>query len=188
MGILYNIRIIKIILILPVFIFSGCVSSDYGKLENKIAEIMARPGGHIDPLPEVGIYEIYVYESGNLEARDPFRLFYEKEPTILEEESDNNGLTAEMEREIKNRNREELENFELDSLRMVGTLENTDNYWAIILDPDGIVHRVSVGNYMGLHIGKIVNIYENRIELREIVQDNSGRWEEREAALSLIEE
>jgi Tfp pilus assembly protein PilP len=92
-----------------------------------------------------------------------------------------------MEMEIKTRNREELEEFELDSLRMVGTMEDTTDHWGIIVDTDGIVHRVSVGNYMGMNIGKIVNIFEDRIELREIVKNNQGRWEERQAALALTE-
>ena len=90
--------------------------------------------------------------------------------------------------EIKNRNREELEQFELDSLRMVGTMENADENWAIINDPDNTVHRVKVGNYMGRNIGKIMNIFEDRVELREIIQDSNGRWDERQAAIVLVEE
>ncbi len=83
---------------------------------------------------------------------------------------------------------EELEQFELDSLRMVGTIDNESNNWAIVLDPNGVVHRVKVGNYIGGNIGKIINIFEDRIDLREIMQDSGGRWEEREAALALLEE
>ncbi|MFB3084100.1 MAG: pilus assembly protein PilP, partial [Gammaproteobacteria bacterium] len=74
-----------------------------------------------------------------------------------------------------------------DSLRMVGLLEDTDDQWGIIVDPDGTIHRVKVGNYMGRNIGKITNIYEDRIELREVVQDSQGRWTERTAALALVE-
>ncbi len=168
---------------------SGCVSRDISDLESQVSEIMARPGGRIEPLPEIKPYEAYAYESGKLDARDPFNLFYAMEkPTIDENTNVDDGLTEEMEKEIKLRNREELEHFELDGLRMVGTIDNEDNNWAIVLDPDGVVHRVKVGNYIGTNIGKITNIYEDRIELREIVQDSSGRWEERAAALALIEE
>ena len=166
---------------------SGCVSRDISDLEITVSDIMARPGGRIEPLPEIKPYEAYAYISGKAEGRDPFELFYEINKPDLSEESVDDGLTEEMEREIRNRNREELEQFELDSLRMVGTLDNSDNNWGIVLAPDGVVHRVSVGNYMGLNIGKIINIYEDRIELREIVRDSTGRWEEREAALALIE-
>mgnify|MGYP000335805444 CR=1 FL=1 len=183
------IRYIKaIIFLLTISILVGCVSRDTSDLQTDIAEIMARPGGRIEPLPEIKPYEAYTYQSGQVEARNPFKLFYAISEPEIEEGAADDGLTEEMTREIRNRNREELERFELDSLRMVGTLDNKDNNWGIVLDPDGVVHRVSVGNYLGQNIGKIINIYEDRIELREIVQDSSGRWEERQAALALIEE
>jgi type IV pilus assembly protein PilP len=147
---------------------TACVSKDISDIENNVAEIMARPGGRIEPLPEIKPYEAYAYQSGQANARNPFKLFYVLEKPEIEEGSVDDGLTEEMEREIRNRNREELEQFELDSLRMVGTLDNENNNWGIVLDPDGVVHRVSVGNYLGVNIGKIINIYEDRIELREI--------------------
>ncbi len=170
-------------------LLSGCVSTDISELENQISEIMARPGGRIEPLPEIKPYEAYTYQSGMENAPSPFKLFYAvSKPEISDKAIVDDGLTEEMEREIRNRNREELEQFELDSLRMVGTIDNENNNWAIVLDPNGVVHRVKVGNYMGTNIGKVVNIYEDKIDLREIVQDSNGRWEEREAALALLEE
>ena len=96
-------------------------------------------------------------------------------------------LTEDQIKEIRYRNREELESFELDSLRMVGTLEDQNTQWGIVRDPGGTVHRVKVGNYMGTNIGKILNIFEDRIELREIIRNPDGRWIEREAALALAE-
>ena len=169
---------------------SGCVSTDISTLKNQVAEIMARPGGRIQPLPEIKPYEAYAYQSGIDEnRRNPFKLFYVvKKAELTDESIADDGLTEEMEREIRNRNREELEQFELDSLRMVGTIDNENNNWAIVLDPNGVVHRVKIGNYIGANIGKIINIYEDRVDLREIVQDSNGRWEEREAALALLEE
>jgi len=174
--------------VLILLMMGGCVSRDISDLESFTDEVMARPGGHINPIPEIKPYEAYAYQCGEAKCRDPFRLFYQKVQPEVTDESFDDGLTEEMEREIRNRKREELEQFELDSLRMVGTLENTDNNWGIILDPDGTVHRVKVGNYLGQNIGKIINIFEDRIELREIIQDSRGRWEEREAAIALIEE
>jgi type IV pilus assembly protein PilP len=168
---------------------SACVSRDISDLESKVDNIMARPGGLIEPLPEIKPYEAYAYKASNEGGRNPFKLFYiVKAPSLDDEKVIDDGLTEEMAREIRNRNREELEQFELDSLRMVGTIDNENENWGIILDPNGIVHRIKVGNYIGLNIGKIINIYEDRVELREIVQDSEGRWEEREAALALLEE
>jgi len=89
--------------------------------------------------------------------------------------------------EILAHNREELENFELDSLRMVGTLKDDAALWAIIRDTTGTVHRVQVGNYLGQNYGKIIEIFDDHLELREVVKDSSGLWEERRATLTLNE-
>jgi type IV pilus assembly protein PilP len=166
---------------------TGCVSYDKSDLDQWMAEMLARPGGRIEPLPEIKPYEAYVYKSAEEGRVDPFQLFYQQRPAQTEEVVDT-GLTREMEMEIRNRNREELEQYELDSLQMVGTMEDDNEHWGIIVDPDGIVHRVNVGNYMGRNIGKIVNIFEDKIELREIIRNSQGRWEERQAALALIEQ
>jgi type IV pilus assembly protein PilP len=45
-----------------------------------------------------------------------------------------------------------------------------------------------VGNYLGRNYGKVLDIKEDRLELREIVKDSEGRWEERNASLALAEE
>ncbi|MCS3904138.1 type IV pilus assembly protein PilP [Methylohalomonas lacus] len=172
---------------LACLLLGGCVSRDMSDLESYAQEVLARPGGRIEPLPEIRPYEAYAYQSGEEGARNPFKLFYKKDPEP-EGEGDDAGLTEAMAREIHHRNREELEQFELDSLDMVGTLEDGDDLWAIVRDPDGVVHRVAVGNYMGRNIGKITNIYEDHIELREIIKDSQGRWQEREAAIALSDE
>jgi len=168
-------------------VVGGCVSTDISDLDQWTQEVLARPGGRIQPLPEIKPYEAYAYKSANENLRDPFISFYNQRRDEVVEVKDT-GLTKEMEAEIRNRNREELEQFELDSLRMVGTLENANENWAIINDPDNTVHRVKVGNYMGRNIGKIINVFEDRVELREIVQDSNGRWDERQAAIVLVEE
>ncbi|MFT5132183.1 MAG: type IV pilus assembly protein PilP [Gammaproteobacteria bacterium] len=175
--------------LLMALVLGGCVSRDISDLEQWTQEVLQRPGGRIQPLPEVKPYEAYAYMSANENTRDPFEPFYQKRQIEeLATGEKNVGLTKEMEREIKERNREELEQFELDSLRMVGTLENADENWVIISDPANTVHRIKVGNYMGRNIGKVINIFEDRVELREIVQDSQGRWDERQAAIVLVEE
>ena len=166
----------------------GCVSTDTSDLDQHIAEILVRPGGRIEPLPEIKPYVAYAYQSSGLNARDPFKLFYQSDNDTLGEEEKDAGLTKEMEDELRHRNKEELEEFELDSLRMVGTMDNGENNWGIIQGPDGTVHRIKVGNYMGRNTGKVLNVFEDRIEIREIVKNGQGRWEERQAAIALVEQ
>lgn len=184
---IFQYRFAHVSMLVLVLALGGCVSRDRSDLEQWTQEVLTRPGGRIEPLPEVKPYEAYAYMSASNNTRDPFEPFYQQRQEEVVDVKDT-GLTKEMEAEIKNRNREELEKFELDSLRMVGTLENADENWVIISDPDKTVHRVRVGNYMGRNIGKVINIFEDRVELREIVQDSNGRWDERQAAIVLIEE
>ena len=191
MSFIHSNRYIRLtIVVLAILGVAGCVSSDMSDLEKQVSKIMSKPGGRLEPLPEIKPYEAYVYESGKSEARNPFKRFYVVEQSLAIEESEgpvDDGLTEEMRNEIQNRNREELEGFELDSIKMVGTLQNEDNHWGIVLDPGGIVHRVKTGNYIGLNIGKITSIEEEQIEVREIIKDNSGRYGERKALLPLTE-
>jgi len=165
---------------------SACVSTDMSDLETWVTGVLSKPGGRIEPIPEIQPYVAYTYQSGEKGLRDPFQSFYQEAVDDIDLDP-NAGLSAEMEKELRNRNREELEQFELDSLRMVGIMDNEESNWGIIMDPNGTVHRVKVGNYMGRNVGKVVNIFENRIDMREIFQNTQGRWEEREASIALNE-
>ena len=189
-----NFRAIRTILTALVLIatctgLTACVSRDKTDLENYALDILARPGGRVDPLPPLKPYEAYLYKSGELGLRNPFLSFFEaaREKEVLKP-IDTDPAQKALLSEMLTHNAEELERTELDSLRMVGVLEGNDNYWGIIRDPDGGVHRVQIGNYLGLNFGKILNIQEDRIDLREIVKDSQGRWEERQATLALSEE
>ncbi|MEM7466401.1 MAG: pilus assembly protein PilP [Pseudomonadota bacterium] len=157
-------------------------------LESYRDEVLARPGGRIDPLPPIKPYERYLYQAGNMNLRDPFRSFLVREEEKKEITPADDPEQRRFATEILTHNREDLEQFELDSLRMVGILEDRAVLWGIVQDTSGVVHRVQVGNYLGRNYGKILNIEEDRIDLREIVKDSEGRWEEREATLALYEE
>ena len=171
-----------------ILLVAGCVNKDMSDLESYRDEVLARPGGRIEPLPPIKPYERYLYQAGNIGLRDPFKSFLiqekpEKPVTPVDDPEQRRFAT-----EILTHNREDLEYYELDSLRMVGILEDKNVFWGIVQDVEGVVHRVQVGNYLGRNYGKILNIEEDRIDLREIVKDSEGRWEEREATLALYEE
>lgn len=166
----------------------GCANDDRGDLERYVGEVLARPGGQIEPLPPIKPYERYLYVSADANARDPFASFRaEKGPQRVAVSPEQDPRQKAYTDEILAHNREELENFELDSLRMVGTLKDDAVLWAIIRDTSGTVHRVQVGNYLGQNYGKIIEILDDHLELREVVKDSSGLWEERRATLTLNE-
>ncbi len=83
------------------------------------------------------------------------------------------------------RTKEFLEEFPLDSLRMVGTLASSGDYTGLVQTTDGLIHRVRVDNYMGQNDGRIVEINESEIRLVEIVPDGLGGYLERPAAVAL---
>jgi type IV pilus assembly protein PilP len=84
------------------------------------------------------------------------------------------------------RRREALESYPLDTLHMVGTLSKPGMTYALI-QADKSVYQVKVGNYIGQNLGMVTKITESEIELKEVVQDASGEWVEREAKLELQE-
>jgi len=167
---------------------AGCVSKDMTDLENYTEEVLARKGGGIEPLPPIKPYERYLYRALELGLRDPFRSFVEEKTAKQKVDPAVDAEQQKYAAEIATHNREELEGYELDALRMVGVLERAETLWGIVRDQGGVVHRVQVGNYLGRNFGKITNIQEDRIDLREIIKDGQGRWEERAASLALSDE
>ncbi len=169
--------------LLPALLLAGCDTSDnLSDLQVYANQVLARKGSRIAELPPVEPYEVYTYASaGGIDPFEPF--FTEKKSSDKPPEIASNGLSPNFDR-----NKEELENFSLDSLRMLGTLELESELWGIIRSPDGTIHRIQTGNYLGRNHGKIVAIYEDSIELNEIVEDGRGGWQERQAALALIEQ
>ena len=85
------------------------------------------------------------------------------------------------------RNREFLEQFSLDTLKMVGTLRLGGEMYGLVQTKDGLVHRVTAGEHMGQAEGKITEITPSKISLIEIVPDGLGGYMERPAALALNE-
>ena len=114
------------------------------------------------------------------DRRDPFTPQVDEE--VATESVIDNGI-----RPDPNRRKEELETYTLDSLRMVGTLEQEEQTWGLVKTKDGTIHRVAPGNYLGQNDGRITRISEEKIELIELVPTGSG-FLEREAAVALGEQ
>lgn len=154
---------------------SGC-SADMDDLDAYINEIKARPGGRIEPLPEITPYEVFTYVADTEGYRSPFM------PDAPQAVAGGPGSTT---RPDRDRSREFLEQFPLDTLQMVGTLEVGDATYGLVQTKDGLIHRVVPGNYMGQNDGRIVAITDSEIKVVEIISDGIGGYLEREAAVSL---
>jgi type IV pilus assembly protein PilP len=93
----------------------------------------------------------------------------------------NSALAAELDRR-----REPLESYPLDSMTMVGSLTRDGRAFAL-LKVDSLLYQVKAGDYIGQNYGKITQITETSITVREIVQDGAGEWIERPTSLQLQE-
>lgn len=147
-------------------------------LNRYIAEVKERPATPIPPIPPVRTYTPYQYEG--LVGRDPFRQSTTEGAEQVAENPNATGPRPDLQRP-----REYLERFELDTLLMVGTFNKEASEWALIQDPDGTVHRVSVGNYMGQNHGKVNRITNDEVLLSEFIADGAGGWLVREASIAL---
>ena len=164
-----------LILSLAVVGMSAC-SADNDDLDQYINEIKARPGGRIDPLPEIMPYEIFTYVADAERIRSPF---IPDTPQVA-------GRVAVQDlARMLIAARNFSKDFPLDTLRMVGTLDIADTMYGLVQTSDGLIHRVVPGNYMGQNDGRITNISESEIDMVEIISDGIGGYIERDAAISL---
>jgi type IV pilus assembly protein PilP len=116
-----------------------------------------------------------------LNSVEPFSL--QKLTVALKQENrqPNSLLAAEL-----NRRKQPLEAYPLDNLVMVGSVQRKQRPYALVR-ADKLLYELSVGDYIGQNYGKVMQITETEISLREIVQDAAGEWIERTSTLQLQE-
>ena len=159
-------------------LLSACNES-MDDLKNYIASVKTRPAEPIAPIPPVKTYTPYVYAEQT--GRNPFH------QSIGEETDDADSTQGEGPQPDFNRSKQYLERYELDTLSMVGTFSKEESFWALVSDPEGIIHRVQAGDYIGKNHGQVFNISNVQVSLSELVSDGMGAWIVREASIALGE-
>ena len=167
-----KLRSIALLSLLAAGALAGCSGRD-ADLERFIEATKKEPGGRVEPLPEIKPYDTYSYASASM--RSPFV------------PGGSGSSSAPGIRPESRRNREFLEQFSLDTLRMVGTLKLAGQNYGLVQVKDGRVQRVLIGSHIGQNEGKITEITPSKITLTEIVPDGLGGYIERPAALALNE-
>jgi type IV pilus assembly protein PilP len=162
---------------LVVMTVAGCAKGTRD-LEEQLAEIRSRQGAPVEPLPAMRDFPPFPYTAFDL--RDPFAPFSDDQNAPS---GGGTGVGPD-----PDRSKEYLESYPLDSLDMVGTLGTINDLTALIKDPDGVVHRLSPGNYVGQNDGQITGVFEDRIEVVELVSNGNGGWIERPASIALDDE
>ena len=164
-------------LLMACLALAACAGERHEDLRGFVKDSENLPHGRVAPLPEVKPYEPFTYAAFDL--TDPFK------PRKIEppKGTGNSGIAPDL-----NRRREPLEGYALEALRMVGTLEQQKQVYAVVKAPDNALFRVRTGKYLGQNFGRITEISESAIKLKEITQDGAGNWEEKEQVLLLQDE
>ena len=131
--------------------------------------------GKLEPLPQVKPYEPFTYNAFDLP--DPFK------PRKIEP---GRGGSSKLAPDLARR-KEPLEVFPLESLNMVGSMQQGKAVYGLVRTPERDVYQVRVGNYMGQDYGVVTGIGDAEIRLKELVQDSAGDWTERSSTLQLIQ-
>lgn len=155
---------------------AGC-GGGQGDLDQWLAQEKAKKGGPLDPLPVIKTFETFEYKAQDL--RDPFGASRQEQEEMAAADAGP--------RPDQNRQKEELERYPLDGLKMMGTLGTGANMEGLVKDPDGIIHRVRPGHYLGQNYGRITSMSEGQIDLVELVPNGVGGWMERPASMALTD-
>ena len=157
-------------------LLTGCGGEEFQDLRDFVKNAGADMRGKIPPPPEVKLYEPFVYDN-EANLPDPFQ------PRKPDLRSGRGGINQpDLERP-----KEALEEFPIENLRMVGYLFQNKTGYAVIRAPDGKLHRIKAGNYIGLNFGLIKEINETEVIVKEVVQDSAGDWSDRISSLQLLE-
>ena len=164
----------KIAVALASIVLVACSGGDNEDLLAWMNDAAKDIKGKIPPLPQVKPYEPVPYDEGNL--IDPFK---SSRIGTEQKKSSGSGMQPNLDRP-----REPLEAYPLESLKYVGVMTKKKVSYAII-QVDGSLYQVRVGNYMGQNFGVITKVSESEATLKELIQDSAGDWVERTSTLLL---
>jgi type IV pilus assembly protein PilP len=158
-------------------LLAGCGGEEFQDLRDFVKNSGADMRGKIEPPPEVKPYEYFVYNN-DTNLPDPFQ--------PRKQELRSGGGTGINQPDF-DRPKEALEEFPLESLKMVGYLYMKKVGYAVIRATDSKLYRVKAGNHMGTNFGLVEEVTDTEVKVKEMVQDSAGDWTERLSTLQLIE-
>lgn len=156
---------------------ASCGGEQHSDLRQFVKDSDSMPRGRIPSLPEVKPYEPFEYAAFDL--TDPFV------PRKIEAPK-TSSIPGALQ-PPPNHRKGPLEAFPLENLKMVGTLQQHKSVYALIKTPDNNLYRVKTGDFMGQNFGRIIDINESALKLKELVQDSGSEWKEEERTLLLQE-
>jgi type IV pilus assembly protein PilP len=167
----YSILLVSLLLV-------ACGGEEFQDLRDFVKNAGADMRGKVEPPPDIKPYEPFTYDNDTA-LPDPFK---PRKPDAR------NAGPGGLNQPNLDRPKEELEDFPLESLTMVGYLFQRNVGYAVIRSAEGKIYRVKAGNYIGQNFGQIVSVSETEVKIKEMVQDSAGDWSERESTLQLVEQ
>lgn len=168
-------------LLIPILILLNACSGSNDDIRAQVEKIKTMAPGKIEQLPAA---QEYVSEDYTVrDVRSPFDLRGKSSVELTDTAAGDNVNQAP--RPDADRKREPLESFAIRDLIFVGSMSKKNFVWGLIKDKTGLVHAVKVGDYLGQNSGKVVSIFDDRINFVETVVNGSGGWEENLNSLSL---
>lgn len=146
----------------------GCGSGgSMSELRNELEAIKSQAPRGIPPMP---VYkEVSSFFYGGQSFRSPFEIPSGQVQTIVVR---NNGVKP-----PRNHVKSQLEEYSVDSLSMLGTIGMTGNRLeALIRSPDGKLHRVKTGMYIGENFGRVIDVTQQAVSIIEIKPDGANSW------------
>lgn len=165
------------VLALAALLLAGCGDSDVREVRTWMEETKAQTKPMVKPLPAPKEFVPYAYNQA--QAPDPFSADKLAGPGTLAPEP--NAAQPDL-----NRPREALENYPLDTMRMVGMMQKAGVSFALV-QIERSVYRVRAGQRLGQNFGQATRVTPAAVEIREMVQDAGGDWVERISKLELQE-
>ena len=159
-----------------VVLLAGC-AGDFDELQTWLEGARKATQPRVKPLQPPRKFEPDSY--GLAQSVDPFSP-QKMAAAIRQEATQPNSLLA---AELVRR-KEPLESYPLDTIAMVGSLARQGSFFAL-LRVDNLVYLVKPGDHIGQNYGRVTKVEETRVEIRELVQDASGDWVARTAALQI---
>jgi type IV pilus assembly protein PilP len=133
--------------------------------------------GAVKPLPEIRIFSVVDYAA--LAGLEPFNTARIEPAKPEKRRMDDPRLNPD-------RQREPLEAYPLETLKMVGILGKGKSVNALI-QAEKALYQIRVGNFMGRDYGKVIAINQDSLELQELVEDLNEGWIERITTVRLQE-
>lgn len=159
---------------------SGCFD-DINDIQAFMAKVDRDTPRGIEPIPAVKEFAHIAYSGGD--KRSPF-----SKPKA-EAIQDKLAQLQDCLQPSRQRTKEALEKYSLTNLKMKGTMGYADDTWALIESlSDNSLHRVSVGNYMGLFHGRITKVNGEQVHLIEMVPDGTGCYKERNTVIDMSDD